>query len=595
MDKSVFDGWEKVLNDFKSSVEKDLNEIRQHKAEVVSIRQQIYDEINSIKYIRDDQRLVLSAPEIVIGNVDPYGDLFPGTVSKITLRGSNINIEGAGVVGEVNVKAPVIKQEAINPGLDGEEEVIESVSQIITRAKSVIIQANNDMDLFTSPISGMEGGVTIHADTVLKIDSSIESDSKKKRIENLETTLSQQKNSVKSEVDAHKKNFESLIKEMGDLIKKQENLLDSVDDARANIHDAFDLNEDIANLSVSLFAAFGDYSHTISKLAEIYRKIKALKDQKEKIVTGDKYKNSTTGSSISLTSENIKLDSIDGEGQNRTNPGAGVFVRANQMNLSSTDDKGKLNVEGSITLSAMNLNIKSLESKDLKFDNKGKLSGGEYQTLGKVNIQAKKINLEALDYEVKDGELKEKALTKEGILNVRVEKAGVSTNDNEGKATGEISLNSKTINIKSTDIDTEKNTDKSLAQGSSMLLLSEKMFIGSKNKDIQSKLVQTSSEKVGTFAKTTFEVQQGEKKSVVQLSDGKASLSGDNTEIYGKTTVNGATEFKDSIKGPKADIDSVNAKSSFKSPNISDGMSAGGGGGSGSLSTKLEQEEIEQK
>ena len=52
-----------------------------------------------------------------------------------------------------------------------------------------------------------------------------------------------------------------------------------------------------------------------------------------------------------------------------------------------------------------------------------------------------------------------------------------------------------------------------------------------------------------------------------------------------------SAEIKDELKAPKATIDSVEAKSAFKSPNISDGMAAGGGGGGGSLSAKLKAED----
>jgi hypothetical protein len=55
-------------------------------------------------------------------------------------------------------------------------------------------------------------------------------------------------------------------------------------------------------------------------------------------------------------------------------------------------------------------------------------------------------------------------------------------------------------------------------------------------------------------------------------------------------TVYGATEVKAELKAPKATIDNVEAKSAFKSPNISDGMAVGGAGG-GSLSAKLKAED----
>jgi hypothetical protein len=124
-----------------------------------------------------------------------------------------------------------------------------------------------------------------------------------------------------------------------------------------------------------------------------------------------------------------------------------------------------------------------------------------------------------------------------------------------------------------------------------MTLVSEKMYIGAKSKDVKSKKLQAISEEMGLFADKTFEAQQGDGKAVVQLDGGNANVGGSKTQVYGATTINGKTEVKDELKAPKATIDNVEAKSSFKSPNISDGMGMPGGGGGGSLSAKLKAED----
>ena len=96
------------------------------------------------------------------------------------------------------------------------------------------------------------------------------------------------------------------------------------------------------------------------------------------------------------------------------------------------------------------------------------------------------------------------------------------------------------------------------------------------------------------FATETAEIQQGEAKAVLQLDGGTFSASGDKTALYGETTLNGKTEVKDALSAPKITGDSIEAKSQFKSPNISDGMGVGGGGGGGSLSTKLQKAEAQE-
>jgi hypothetical protein len=108
---------------------------------------------------------------------------------------------------------------------------------------------------------------------------------------------------------------------------------------------------------------------------------------------------------------------------------------------------------------------------------------------------------------------------------------------------------------------------------------------------VKSKKVQTVSEEIGAFADKTLEMQQGEGKAAVQLDGGNAAVSGSKTQVYGETTINGKTEVKDELKAPKVVGDSVEAKSAFKSKNISDGMAMGGASGSGKLSTKLKTED----
>jgi len=174
---------------------------------------------------------------------------------------------------------------------------------------------------------------------------------------------------------------------------------------------------------------------------------------------------------------------------------------------------------------------------------------------------------------------------------VRMEKSQFSATDTEGKATGSMSINAKTVDVKSMDVDKEKLTDSKVAEGGIIKTVAEKMFVGAVSKDLKSKKIQAQSEEIGLFADKTLEAQQGEAKAVLQLADGNASVSGSKTQLYGETTINAKTEVKGEFKAPKATIDNIEAKSSFKSPNISDGMAVGAPGAGSSLSAKLKSEE----
>ena len=167
----------------------------------------------------------------------------------------------------------------------------------------------------------------------------------------------------------------------------------------------------------------------------------------------------------------------------------------------------------------------------------------------------------------------------------------LSATDTEGKATGSIGVNAKAIAVRSMNVEKEKRTDDKLAEGSTMVLVSEKMYVGSKSKDIKSKKIQAQTEEMALLADKTLEAQQGEAKAVLQLADGNAAISGSKTQVYGETTINGKTDIKGDVKAPKATIDNLEAKSSFKSTNISDGIAVPGAAGGGSLSAKLKAED----
>ena len=259
------------------------------------------------------------------------------------------------------------------------------------------------------------------------------------------------------------------------------------------------------------------------------------------------------------------------------------------------EDKGvkekELTADSKITMTAKTIEVATTSPKDVERDDKGKLTKGEYTAEGDVIFKSKTFTVESLDYEVKDGKLETKALTKDGKVSVRAEKTDFLAADADGKATGSFSINAKAVNVKSMDVDKEKLTDDKLAEGSTMTLVSEKMYVGAKSKDIKSKKLQAVSEEMGLFADKTFEAQQGDGKAVVQLDGGNAAVGGSKTEVYGATTINGKTEVKDELKAPKATIDNIEAKSSFKSPNISDGIAVPGAAAGGSLSAKLKTED----
>ena len=618
----IFDDWKQILSDFQSSVEKDLAEIHKQKDAVQQMKTEIFDRLDSGQYIYDEHRIVLSAPEIIIGHVDKSGDL-KGS-GKVIIRGTEVDVEGIGQEGTIVNRAPVIRQTAVDPGIDGEEAVVYPHSAVVTQARSVVLQSNDAKDTFSALPASLGGsGISIHADQVLDIDASVSSELRKSAIETSVDDLKQQKSDLKSITDKQKSEIDKFFTDLKKIMDDEEKLNDGFMNTRVNLVDIEKARATVESIMPALYRLTIDFIHGVSQQAELNRQITALEAEKNAIKSGDDFNKKTTGAQLSLNAETINMTTVDGDGNLRKNDGAGVGIWTPQMNVGLNQADGTL-VEGStFSLASENVIISTANPKD---------DGSEVTATGQVSILSKDIVIESMDYQKKDDSFIEKGLAADGKVSINAKTIEVATTnpkdltrDDQGKVTkgeytaeGDVIIRSKTVAVetldyevadgelkpktltqgsriemavKSMDVDKEKLTDSALAAGSTMTLVSEKMYVGSKSKDIKSKKIQAVSEEIGAFADKTLEIQQGDGKAVVQLDGGKASLGGDKTQVYGETTINAKTEVKGELKAPKVVGDSIEASSSFKSPNITDGMGGGAGGGGGSLSAKLKTED----
>ena len=591
-----FDDWKKALDEFRNDVSKDLAEIRRQKEEVRQLKEEIFSALNTGYFLRDDRRIVISAPEIIIGDVDRDGILNAGSASRVVVRGKNVDLEGVGEAGRVHTRAASIHQIAVDPGIDGQEAVAGSISEIVSQARQVILDGARGAGVFSpSPVNAGDGGISIHADGNLQVEASLSADVRKAALESGIKALETAKTGAEKEVDSSLKAFESAAGAIRSIYDHQAELLSDEMDIRTGTDELADTADQLRGYAPALYDSYEASARAISRLAEINRQITCLKAEKDAIKGGDDYKKKPTGAAVSIVGERVDIVSRDGDGNLRDNPEAGVSIQANVFEVKALDAEGALQPEGKILVNAQTVEVSTVNSKELKYNDKGELESGKYTAEGDVLVRTKTVTVESVDSELKDGKLEEKALTKDSAFTVRTEKLDVSATDTEGKAAGSIALNAKEIAVRSMDVDKEKRTDDKLAAGSTMLLLSEKMFLGAKKKDVKSKKLQAVSEEIGLFADKTLEAQQDEGKAVVQLAGGNAAVGGSKTQVYGATTVNGKTEVKDELKAPKATIDNLEAKSSFKSSNISDGIAVPGAGGGGSLSAKLKAEDAPEK
>ena len=588
----IFKDWQDRLLEFESSVKKDLDEIRKCKAEM----QQMKLELASMKkgrVISDNERLILSAPEIIIGHVDEGGLLKEGCASHVIVRGTQVDVHGIGEGGKVDMRAPSIRQVAEDPGSDGNERVVYSHSEVVSQARNITLQSNDAEGMFSDyPGSTGGSGILIHADQEVKIDASVSSEKKEKRLSSLISQLKERNGHLEEQVMQHKLSFTQMIASMESLLTKRKLLLVDNETVRTSYELIGDLNDQIDQMSLSLSEEVRSYADVLSLLAETSRQLKCLDEEKGKIKKGDAYKKNYTGAHVSIDGEYISLTSVDGEGNLRDNEASGISLKANAISVAALEADGSLKKEGKLSVNTKNVEITTADNKEMKYDEKsGEITAAKHPVEGDVLIRSKNITLESTDYEVADKELKEKALTAGGKISVRAEKTLISATDTEGKAAGTISLNAKDVSLKSMDVDKDSREDKAPSEGGKVQLLAENMLLGEKDK---SKQLQMVSEAISLAADKTLKAVQGDNKAVIELSsenasvtaskvgvkaetsiEGETQIKGDtkikgDTEVDGSAKVSGDADVKGEVKASKGTFDKLEAKMSFKSMNIQD-------------------------
>lgn len=582
-----FTNWQTALEDFQKSVEKDLEEIRKQKSEIQQMKAEIINRLDQGQYIRDNNRVIISAPEIIIGNVDKSGTLWNGC-SQVTIRANQINLEGVGSgttgIGTIVSRAASIQQIAVDPGSDGMESVVKPTSEIVSQAQSITLRGETAEDFFPTGAPRSSKGIFLSTDGQIGINATKPCETLKEQLENQEKSLKTIISDLTKEMNNAKSETSSLITQLNSIAEKNTMNADDIS-TRTNFLDIDELQEEFQHVSFTLYTSMTRYFNVLSRLAEANRQLNSIKEQKEAAgQLQSSFKEKSTDTFISLRSENISLTSTDGDGNLRTNDGAGIGLAGKEIRFTSYGNDGALIKDSNIYMGSQDVEINTANPKIAD-------KNTDLPAEGSVRVVSKAIQVEAVDYETKDDKTEEKSLTQEGSFTLRAEKINLNATDTEGKATGTIAANAKTVEVKAMDVDKEKRTDKELAAGSSLLLLAEKVYAGARDKKTRSKSVQVASDKVGLFGDTTVELQQ-DGKAILQLSGGDAALSGSKTTLYGEMTSQGKTTFKSDVTAGTVEMKNLKVDSSFKTPYTTEGVSVPGAPSTAKLSAKLSEEEL---
>lgn len=556
--------WEERLNNFKQALDKELQDIQQCKAELAEIQKEVQESLSGIRYIREEGRLVLSAPEIVIGDVDPLGVLGP-RYSKVIIRGNEVKVEGTS---RILNRAPEIHSLAEHPGRDGQESTLPYHSEIVQVARNVLVNGVNDAEVI-NPNRDMVSrpGVAITSRGSIDVNASVSCEYETQQLDQAIQALKNQKSQTDKQLADIEKEVKAASMELDLLLKLPDvNVSDTL--VRVNYLDISELHEEYNQKVKRMCEKCMAYYSALATQADTNLRIAALEKQKE-TVKGRKanFEEQTTGSSIYLQSERIRLDTRDGDYHTRTNPEAGFFVNSSHISLTSYMDDWKTIEESYLYVGTQKATI-STQNYNYSDPQKGE---GEVVTEGEVNILSKTVRVQAVDADLKEFEPTEKALTPESQLTVRMEQTQVQATDTEGKATGLIDMNAKNLRLKSMDVDPESGEDSALAQGSQLQLLSESMFIGSTEEKQQTLLAQVSADRLKLFAKTENEWQLDEDKGLLRLKGGTATFSSKGLEFWGKTTFNDQAQFT-VVQVGDVKVDNIDVSKSSKTPHTSDGV-----------------------
>ena len=556
--------WEERLNNFKQALDKELQEIQQCKAELAEIQKEVQESLSGIRYIREEGRLVLSAPEIVIGDVDPLGVLGP-RYSKVIIRGNEVKVEGTS---RILNRAPEIHSLAEHPGRDGQESTLPYHSEIVQVARNVLVNGVNDAEVI-NPNRDMVSrpGVAITSRGSIDVNASVSCEYETQQLDQAIQALKNQKSQTDKQIADIEKEVKAASMELDLLLKLPDvNVSDTL--VRVNYLDISELHEEYNQKVKRMCEKCMAYYSALATQADTNLRIAALEKQKEAVKSRkSNFQEQSTGASIYLQSERIRLDTRDGDYHTRTNPEAGFFVNSSHISLTSYMDDWKTIEESYLYVGTQKATI-STQNYNYSDPQKGE---GEVVTEGEVNIFSKTVRVQAVDADLKEFEPTEKALTPESQLTVRMEQTQVQATDTEGKATGLIDMNAKNLRLKSMDVDKESGEEKELSQGSQLQLLAESMFIGSTEDKQQTLLAQVAADRLKLFAKTENEWQLDEDKGLLRLKGGTATFSSKGLEFWGKTTFNDQAQFT-VVQVGDVKVDNIDVSKSSKTPHTSDGV-----------------------
>lgn len=592
---TIIEEWKKLLDEFKGAVDKDLEEIHKCKAAVQDIRPDYVDKHACGRFIRSNDPIIISSPNIIIGNVDADGSLIGGTPSKILLRASNIGLEGVGREGEcgsIVSKATVIRQIAVDPGIDGLEAVVMPESEIVSQAKRISINSCSDDGFFVSDPHNGAKGISIKSDTAINIDSSVPLALRKTRLKEISDSLDTLIRQYKSSVDRLGNELDETFRNIDQALSDADTMKFNNEDISSRVGLLDCLRQECENATIILNDKVRELVGNISRLAEAKRQKSVVTALKDALPEEKDYNEKGSGTRVNINADTLSLSTYNGDGKECVNPEAGVFVESKCMLLSSLDADGAILDGSSFSVASMSVEFNST---DTAYEDKTKKQKGTLKTVGDFNVYARKVNVKSVDSQFdltaqnEADKHKETGVSDGSFLNVRIGGVDVSTVGTDGKAAGSIVMNSKTVDICSIDLDKDKKADK-LNEGGQIVLRAEKVTSGCYDDKFKTARAQVLSKETVVQSEGGVSLMQ-DKDNGVFIKGNAVSVGSTNNTITGPLTVNGATKVDNTLNVTgNTSLSNLAVSGEFKSNALSDGFKSVAAGSSEKAKSSLEAE-----
>lgn len=594
MNKINYKGWKESLNQYKNELKKELAEVRKAKQELYDMQRQLQEMVYKGRYERDEDTLILSAPNIIIGNVDKHGNLLMGG-SHVVIRSNDIALEGVGqsdgntvTGGAVVTRARTVKVQTVDPGPDGLESVAFSDSSFTVQSAAVGIVAEkleeraatekDNGGVFTLSAPKAQGSISLAAEG--QINALAACATHNEGMKNAAETL-------KNDADNYLSSAETAITEVEtetkELDKVQNNkLLDLLgaasDEAdvmalRSGLYKFDERSDASVEASNKMAKSIIDFTSNMSNYAEAMRINGYLTKRNTRLETAKtSYATTPTNSSINLNSEVINIATTGADGKLRTTPNNGVNI--NTQNTCIMAVEGTKPVEGStFILKNDDVSIDTAKYEYAMEDKK--LVAKSCTAAGSLVINGGKIDIQTMDKEFEgSGEnfkVKSEKINAESIVKINTNHINFDMTDSEGKAQGSFKVNAKEIALTAYDVDKEKGTPTAITDGGSINIGSKTIGIGSPDDKLICESMQIAGKNTAIFGNDSVCLLQESGNSQLILTD-SAELSSKEVKLVGDITLGGATKIDAKFTAGDIECKNLTASTSIVGPNIKDGI-----------------------